>query len=685
MSVAAVALGWLVIAIWVGMLATGYWSCADNDDAFDWGEPEVWPSVTAVVPARNEVDVIVRSIGSLVAQDYPGEFEVILVDDNSTDGTGAIARLVESSRLTIRDGAPLVPGWTGKLWALAQGITAAGTPQYVWLTDADIEHAPDTLRRLVSIALAGDAAGRPRKLVSFMALLHCQTLAERPLVPAFIYFFKMLYPFNWINRSGPIADRISGAAGGCVLVERTALEADGGIAAIRGALIDDCSLGALIKRQGPIWLGLSKRSRSIRPYHTAVEIGAMIARSAYAQLRYNRLLLVGTVLGLALVFLAAPMLALFASGTPRLLGIVAWWLMTVSWIPVLTWYRRWPLWALALPLVAAFYAGCTLVSAWAHHRGRGGMWKGRVQAQIAQSAPKPEAALVPVPKPVQTPVPVQRHAEALASGKGHTDENFPVASWLVRPDARAPIMTFYKFARIADDIADHPDTKPAEKLRLLAAMRAGLGGEGTAEAMALARVCRERGLDLIHAHDLLDAFVHDCTVQRTSSWEGLIGYCRKSAMPVGRFVLDVHGEDRALWPMNDALCAALQVINHLQDCGKDYRAIGRVYLPLDALTTAGVPVEVLGADRAIPALRGVIAELAAQTLLLLRESAPFALQIRDVRLSAEVAVIQRLALSLTRGLLVRDPLSEKVHHGKFGSAALALEALLRHGMARIAR
>ena len=281
-------------------------------------------------------------------------------------------------------------------------------------------------------------------------------------------------------------------------------------------------------------------------------------------------------------------------------------------------------------------------------------------------------------------------ASTLASGKGHTDENFPVASWLLKPQHRAPVMAFYAFARLADDIADHPTAPDDEKLRLLARMRGGLEGEGreedapegVAEAAALARVARERGLDLIHAHDLLDAFVLDCTVRRHADWQSLIDYCRLSAMPVGRFVLDVHGEDRAVWPMNDALCAALQVINHLQDCRKDYLALDRVYLPIQDLARAGVEVSALDAPQASPALLGVIRDLAAQTMDLLDQSRPFAAAIRDVRLAGEVAVIQRLAEDLTRGLLTRDPLSQSVHHSKPRMAALALSALLRHSMTR---
>jgi squalene synthase HpnC len=271
-------------------------------------------------------------------------------------------------------------------------------------------------------------------------------------------------------------------------------------------------------------------------------------------------------------------------------------------------------------------------------------------------------------------------AAALASGKGHEDENFPVASWVLKPQYRAPIMAFYRFARAADDVADNGSASPDEKLALLGAMRATLAGDSDAssEALALRRVCAERGLSVQHGLDLLTAFERDCTVSRYATWDDLIDYCRVSAMPVGRYVLDVHGESRELWPANDALCAALQVINHLQDCGKDYRTIDRVYIPTTMLDAAGASVEDIGRDRATPALRGVIVELAGMTQGLLAQSAPFSGCILDRRLAVEVAVIQRLAESLTKKLLTRDPLSERVHHTK-------LETLLIAGTSGAAR
>ena len=336
--------------------------------------PSVWPEVVAIVPARDEADLIARSIASLAAQDYPGPFRIVLVDDNSSDGTASRVREIGSRRIAILDGAPLAAGWTGKLWAVSQGIAAAGSPHFLWLTDADIEHAPDTLRNLVGIAAAGDFT-----LVSLMAKLRCRSLPERALIPSFIYFFMMLYPFNWVNRRGPVA----AAAGGCVLVSRAALEAMGGIAAIRGELIDDCALGRLLKRQGPIWLGLTDRSRSIRPYDNVGQIAAMIARSAFAQLHYSLPLAMLSVAGLMLIFLAPPILALSSHGIVAALAAATVILMLALYQPILRFYRLSPLWALGLPLVMLFYVGCIVLSVVQHVGGRGGTWKGRTQALTA--------------------------------------------------------------------------------------------------------------------------------------------------------------------------------------------------------------------------------------------------------------------------------------------------------------
>jgi hopene-associated glycosyltransferase HpnB len=370
----------LPLAIWAYLIVGhgGFWLARERDDRGQPPDPQAWPPVTAVVPARDEADVIARSIGSLLAQDYPGRFRIVLVDDNSSDGTARVAEALAAGAhpLTLVRGAPLPAGWTGKLWAMNQGVeraTSAGeAPKYLWLTDADIAHAPDNLRRLVARAEVGKLA-----LTSLMARLSCANAAERLLIPAFVYFFAMVYPFARVNDP---RSRVAGAAGGCMLARSDALAAAGGVAAIRTALIDDCTLGALLKRQGPIWLGLTDRAESIRPYAGVGEIGRMIARSAYAQLGYSPLVLAGAVAGMTLTYLAAPLVAIFAPGPWRWAGVAAWLLMALSFQPTLRFYRRSPLWGLALPAIGALYTAFTLQSAVDVWRGRGGAWKGRAQA-----------------------------------------------------------------------------------------------------------------------------------------------------------------------------------------------------------------------------------------------------------------------------------------------------------------
>jgi squalene synthase HpnC len=260
-----------------------------------------------------------------------------------------------------------------------------------------------------------------------------------------------------------------------------------------------------------------------------------------------------------------------------------------------------------------------------------------------------------------------------------TTENFPVASWLLKPAARAPILAFYRFARAADDIADDADGDPAQRLARLEDMRATIAGEAEADpaSLALRAAMADRRLAPAHALDLLAAFRRDVSTPRTATYADLIAYCAKSAMPVGRFVLDVHGEDRATWEASDALCAALQIVNHLQDAGKDFRDMDRVYIPDDMLSAAGLDATVLGLDRSPPALLGVIRALAGRCAALLAEARPFAAMLRDRRLAAEVRVIQRLAEDLTAQLMVRDPLAERVAHAKPRAAWLALGAVLK--------
>jgi len=361
----------LALLIWLGLLfgRGWFWLMRERDEA-GAAEPQHWPSVVAVVPARNEADAIVQSVGSLLGQDYPGPFRVVLVDDRSEDGTAAAAQALGDGRLEVVAGAVHPPGWTGKLFAVFQGVARAGTPDYLWLTDADIAHAPDNLRRLVARAEQGHV------LVSLMARLNCQSFAERFLIPAFVFFFAMLFPFREVNDP---KSRTAAAAGGCMLVKRTALESAGGIAAIRAEIIDDCALGRRMKTQGPIWLGLSERAVSLRPYPRLGDIRAMVARSAYAQLGYSPLVLISTMLGMALLYLV-PLAGLLSGGLAALLGAFAWAAMTVAFQPMLHFYRLSPFWGVALPVIGVFYAAFTLDSAVQHWRGRGGMWKGRAQA-----------------------------------------------------------------------------------------------------------------------------------------------------------------------------------------------------------------------------------------------------------------------------------------------------------------
>ena len=362
---------------WLLLLRGSFWRASEMD-AETVAPPAHWPAVTAIVPARNEAALIGQTLPTLLAQDYPGEFRIILVDDNSTDGTAVIARSAGADpRLTILPGAPLAPGWTGKLWALEQGIRAAGPAPRLWLTDADIAHAPDTLTTLVARAEAQSLV-----LHSLMARLRTETLAEKAIVPAFIWFFQMLYPFGWVNRPGhPLA----AAAGGCVLLDAASFRAAGGVAAIRGQIIDDCALGRLMKARGPIRLSLTGRARSLRASGLA-DLFQMIARSAYAQLGFSPALLLGTLLALALLFVVPPVLTFTDPGAAGLYGTIAFALMMGLYQPMLRFYGRSPLWALALPLIAAFYGAATLWSAVQHWRGAGGQWKGRAQARLGAGA-----------------------------------------------------------------------------------------------------------------------------------------------------------------------------------------------------------------------------------------------------------------------------------------------------------
>jgi hopene-associated glycosyltransferase HpnB len=373
------AVGIVSAAIWAYLLLGrgGFWRMERSRGQAEVPTPQ---SVVAVVPARNEATVVGDAIRSLVGQKYAGEFRIVLVDDDSADGTAAVARKAAAGgELTIIPAAPLPTGWTGKLWAVAEGVRCAETwqPDYYLLTDADIVHPRDDLASLVARA---EADGYD--LVSYMATLECRSPAEHALIPAFVFFFFMLYPPAWVRN---LQRSTAGAAGGCILIRRTMLEELGGIAAIAGNLIDDCALARAVKqRGGRVWLGLNPATRSIRGYSSFAEIGRMISRTAFTQLHYSFVQLVGTVVGLVITYLAPPLLAIGGSGLAAGLGAAAWITMSIMYLPILSYYGMPLFWMFSLPLVATFYLGATIHSAVSHWRGRGGLWKGRVGPSVAR-------------------------------------------------------------------------------------------------------------------------------------------------------------------------------------------------------------------------------------------------------------------------------------------------------------
>ncbi|MHC5742794.1 MAG: glycosyltransferase [Nostoc sp.] len=405
MDVIVLGLMLLSLTIWLGLLCFwGQFWRTDQQLEVTETQLESLPVVCAVVPARNEAELIPTSLRSLLLQDYPGSFNVFLVDDRSTDRTANFAEGVahavgKPQQLHIISGESLPPGWSGKLWAVEQGINSASkfAPDYFLLTDADIEHDPGNLRRLVAKAVQEDL-----DMVSVMVRLRCESFWEKLLIPAFVFFFQKLYPFRWVNNpNNPTA----AAAGGSILIAREALERIGGIQVIRQALIDDCALAKAVKNsrgdkennhaqspmpnapcpipnQGRIWLGLSSLTRSLRPYDSLATIWDMVARSAYTQLNYSPLLLLGTLVGMPVIYLIPPVCvilgAVWSNWAIAFTGLLGWLLMTFAYYPTIRFYKCSPWFALSLPAIAFLYTLMTLDSALRHWQGRGGAWKGRV-------------------------------------------------------------------------------------------------------------------------------------------------------------------------------------------------------------------------------------------------------------------------------------------------------------------
>src|SRR5215469_3528359 len=372
-----------MIAAWIGGLSCSIWFYLIAARGRFWRvstttgvplQPESAP-VAVIVPARNEADLVGQAILSLLQQDYTGRLRIFVVDDHSSDNTASVVcktAMDHAERLTLISSAPLPAGWTGKMWALSQGVQHAldFAPKYFLFTDADIVHVPSSITSLVALAQARDL-----DLVSMMAKLRCSSLAERALIPAFVFFFFMLYPPEWVNSP---KHRTAAAAGGDILVRTEALARMGGIGAIRNELIDDFALAREIKRGGCIWLGLTQDAYSTRAYAGFGGIGRMISRNAFYQLRHSVWLLFATLLALTTAYLAAPV-ALFFGGWATLWGTVAWLLMSFAFWPTLRFYSLSPLWAPLLPIIVLFYMGATLHSAVQYWIGRGGKWKDRVQ------------------------------------------------------------------------------------------------------------------------------------------------------------------------------------------------------------------------------------------------------------------------------------------------------------------
>ena len=371
------------LGAWGWLLAGrgGFWRI---DTPADAPPPSSWPEVAAVIPARDEAEEIATTITSLLSSDYPGQLSVTLVDDHSSDGTADLARaaaeaLGASDRLTILTAPDLPPGWAGKMWAVHNGIAAARAAHpeagFLLLTDADITHAPGELRRVVAGALA-----ERLDLSSRMVRLKTESWWERAVIPAFVFFFRMLYPFAWVRDP---ARSTAAAAGGYVLIRPAVVDWIEGVAAIRGAVIDDCTLARVVKRVGGrVRIDLSWETSSSRSYHGPAGLWRMIARSAYAQLNHSPLLLAGTVAAMGLVFVLPPLLAVSGS----MVGLLAWTAMSCAFWPTVRRFGLSPLWAVAMPAVALFYLGATIESGVSWHRGRGGVWKGRVQDQRPEGA-----------------------------------------------------------------------------------------------------------------------------------------------------------------------------------------------------------------------------------------------------------------------------------------------------------
>ncbi|HEV3041639.1 MAG TPA: glycosyltransferase [Candidatus Angelobacter sp.] len=382
--------GLISLLIWIYLLAARgeFWRVRHLIPP-ESGPGKIQGTVAVIIPARNEAGVLAKSLRSLLDQSCSEFLHIFVVNDSSTDSTAEIAREAAASAgktiLTVLEGQPLPSGWSGKVWAMHQGVESARklNPRFLLFADADIVHQPESVSRLVALAEAGAF-----DMASYMVKLHCETLAERFLIPAFVFFFFKLYPPRWIVDP---KRRTAGAAGGCILLRPEVLDRCGGLVSIRNEIIDDCALARQVKRTGGrLWLGLTNSAKSIRPYRSLGEIGRMISRTAFNQLNHSTVLLFMSLLGLFMTYLLPPLLLFSHSWPARTLGAVTWIAMALSYLPVVRFYRLNPLWTITLPLITLYYMGATLHSAIQFWSGKGGKWKGRVQdVRGAEPQPKP--------------------------------------------------------------------------------------------------------------------------------------------------------------------------------------------------------------------------------------------------------------------------------------------------------
>ncbi|WP_041793844.1 presqualene diphosphate synthase HpnD [Pararhodospirillum photometricum] len=617
-------LAWAVVLV----SRRGFWRADQRLDTLTT-LPTPAPALVAVIPARDEAQTIAVTVRSLLNQSYLGTLKVVVVDDNSIDNTaqaaleGAVGISDGLKRLSVIKGRPLPPGWSGKLWALRQGLDEAKrlSPEarYVLLTDADIEHAPGNITRLIS-----QAERQGLVLASMMVKLRCRSPWEHLLIPAFVFFFQKLYPFPQVNN--PDRD-IAAAAGGCMLVRREALDAIGGIESIRGALIDDCALAARLKEKGPIWLGLAGRTRSLRVYDSLGDIWGMVARTAYVQLRRSPWMLLATVLGMTILYLFPPVLTVLglalgdwlAAG----LGGLGWVGMAFLYRPTLRLYRRPPIAGLALPVAALLYTLMTLDSARRHYRGRGGEWKGRAYggdglegASAAQAEGLREAAETRA---------LVAHVEAITRTSG---TSFYGAMRILPRERRESMYALYAFCRVVDDIADGTEPE-GDKRAALARWRdeiAALYDPRREPTHPVARALEgPRWRHALRQEDFL-AVIEGMEMDagqrvRLEDVPALELYCDRVACAVGRLSNRIFGVEPAL--IDDIAHhtgLALQLINVLRDVAEDAER-DRLYLPLNRLRAHGVTdTHDLKAVLAHPGTAQVCAELAGKAAAELAEA-----------------------------------------------------------------